>query len=247
MRYSKRDFREHLEREHKINPLSVYLKEIVYGGNDGIVTTFAVVAGFTGASAGDSIPTFSAVAVLLFGLANLFADGTSMGLGNFLSVRSEQDIYRSHKHRELSEIRENPEMERAETVHILRTKGFSRKDAETIATIYSKNEQSWLDFMMNHELEMPNPEHDNPLLTGTVTFFSFVFFGLIPIVPYIFMESLENIFSVSVSFAFLALVLLGMLRWRVTKQTLWRSVGEVVLVGGTSAVIAFIVGTFFRA
>mgnify|MGYP001588355272 FL=1 len=91
----------HLKEEHNISPFSTYLKEIVYGGNDGIVTTFAVVSGFSGAQSliGNTItPAFT---VLLFGLANLFADSVSMSLGNFISLRSQQDQYNSEKSKEL--------------------------------------------------------------------------------------------------------------------------------------------------
>jgi VIT1/CCC1 family predicted Fe2+/Mn2+ transporter len=73
--------------------ISENLREIVYGGNDGIVTTFAVVAGFQGAAAGEHAAAIGAVAVLLFGLANLLADGTAMGLGAFLSARSQRDVH----------------------------------------------------------------------------------------------------------------------------------------------------------
>ncbi len=103
MKYSEKDYQEHLADEHKKTTLSEYLREIVYGGNDGIVTTFAVVAGFTGASAGEHIIDISVLAVLLFGMANLFADGVSMGLGNFLAIRSQKDIYKTQKDKELKE------------------------------------------------------------------------------------------------------------------------------------------------
>ena len=68
----------------RIGRLQEHLKQIVYGGNDGIVTTFSVVAGFAGYGA-EGAATVGGIAVLLFGLANLFADGTAMGLGEYLS------------------------------------------------------------------------------------------------------------------------------------------------------------------
>src|SRR3989338_7332916 len=110
MTYTAEDLEKHLKEEHKISTFSTYLKEIVYGGNDGIVTTFAVVAGFTGANT--SLGSLGYMTVLLFGLANLFADGTSMGLGNFLSTRSEHDRFHEEKNKELKEIHENPQMEK---------------------------------------------------------------------------------------------------------------------------------------
>ena len=73
-----------------------FLKQIVFGGNDGIVTTFAIVAGFAGAQA-DGTAQIGGIAVLVFGLANLFADAVSMGLGEFLSLRSRHAMYRTRR------------------------------------------------------------------------------------------------------------------------------------------------------
>lgn len=245
---SEKQFKTHLAREHSESTFSIYLKEIVYGGVDGIVTTFAVVAGFAGAQGSTSTAlTISSVAILLFGFANLFADGVSMGLGNVLSTRADRDVYRRQRRREMREIRENPEFERAETVHILTQRGFSDSDALEMARLYSKNPTYWADFMMNHELEMGNPEHDNPWLTGLATFVAFVLLGAVPLIPFLVWGEYEKIFFVATGFTFLALVLLGIFRWKITKESVLRTVGETVLLGGISASVAFFVGTLFRA
>lgn len=245
--YTSEEFHNHIKSEHRMSAFSTYLKEIVYGGVDGIVTTFAVVAGFTGAQSGDStITAFSVTTVLLFGFANLFADGVSMGLGNVLSVRADQDVYRREKAKERKEIRKNKNSEIAETIFILKQEGFTEKQAQDLAKIYSSNEEYWLNFMMNNELEMANPENDKPIITGFSTFVSFVIFGAIPILPYLFLRNQPNIFTIASMSALGALILLGVLRYRVTRETVIRSVGEVVLLGGISAVIAYLVGTFFR-
>ena len=234
----------HLEEEHHISPVSAYLKEIVYGGTDGIVTTFAVVGGFAGAqSALSSLPL---VSVVLFGLANLFADGTSMGLSNFLSLRSEKDLYRTQRHKELHEVRTNPQIEKEETEEILMTRGFTKKQAEEITALYATNEQYWTDFMMNYELELPNPESENPVFTGLATFIAFIAFGFIPLIPYLFLRGVGSNFVLSCVGTTVGLIILGFFRWKVTSQTLLRSVGEILLLGGVSASIAYFVGTFFR-
>ena len=246
-RMSTREFNSHVKREHSMSAFSVYLKEIVYGGVDGIVTTFAVVAGFAGAQGDMSTGlAISSVAVLLFGFANLFADGVSMGMGNVLSLRADQDVYRRQKRRELLEIDKNADFEMAETVHILCAKGFSEPEAREMTRLYAKNPSFWADFMMSHELEMGNPEHDNPWFTGLATFLSFIFFGAIPLLPFILLGQVSGIFVITTLSTFGALVLLGLLRWRATKESLIRCVGEVVLLGGLSATVAYIVGTFFR-
>ncbi|MDP3941310.1 MAG: VIT1/CCC1 transporter family protein [bacterium] len=236
----------HLRDEHHISPFQTYLKEIVYGGNDGIVTTFAVVAGFTGAQAGANVPTFSILTVLLFGLANLFADGASMGLGNFLSLRAEKDVYRTHEAKELYEVTHHPLEEKAETIAILVGEGFDEKQARQLAKIYETNPNYWTSFMMNYELRIPNPASENPYLTAFATFSAFVVFGIIPLIPYFINQDPTKSFAFSAFATLTALVLLGLLRWKVTTETILRSVLEIVAVGGTSALIAFAVGTFFR-
>src|SRR3989338_4213313 len=239
--------KDHLAKEHRISPLSIYLKEIVYGGIDGIVTTFAVVSGFTGAQSSDLAMTIPIITVVIFGLANLFGDGASMALGNFLSVRADQDVYTSEKNKEQHEIMHAPEMEKFETIEILKNKGFSEKDATTLTLIYMKNQDYWTEFMMKDELEMPNPENENPFLTALVTFLSFIIFGLIPLIQYLFINNFQsNLFLVSITFSVCALFTLGFLRWKVTQLNFFRSVSETLFVGLISSSIAFGVGILFR-
>ena len=121
-KYTEKEFQHHIESEHRFS-LSGYLKEIVYGASDGIVTTFAVVAGFTGAQSG--INQFPVVIVLIFGFANLLADGFSMACGNFLSERTQRDFIEKERKREEWEIENVPEGEIEEIRHIFRKKGFT--------------------------------------------------------------------------------------------------------------------------
>lgn len=237
-------YREHLRHEHGVGDFASFLREIVYGGNDGIVTTFAVVAGFAGAGA-EGAAAVGAVAVLLFGLANLFADATAMGLGAFLSSRSQRDLYMSNRARELHEIKHNATFERRETVEILMDRGISEEDANAFADLYQRNPEFMADFMMQYELGMDDPREDNPAMNGAATFISFIIFGSIPLIPYFVAEPSPAVFYASVAATATALVLLGLLRWYVTRENLTRSVGETVLVGGACAVIAYAVGMAF--
>lgn len=225
-----------------------YFKEVIYGGIDGIVTTFAVVAGGAGAAlSSDDTTQLSFLIILLFGLANLFADAASMGLGNFLSVRSEKDLYTVSRNKELHNLRSNPDTEKTETVNLLVSKGFSSEDAETLANTYRHNEEYWLDFMMHHKHEEPDPRGENEVLTGLATFVSFMIFGSIPLLPFMLQENGDHstAFLYSSIGTFLALVTLGLLKWRVIGDRFKSSLFEVVAVGGTAAVLAYFVGTFF--
>ena len=239
-------YEQHLKKEHSIGDVASFLKEIVYGGNDGIVTTFAVVAGFAGAGA-EGAAAVGTVAVLLFGLANLLADATAMGLGAFLSSRSERDVYMANRAKELHEIEHNAEFERAETIEILKGRGVSDDDATAFADLYQRNPELMADFMMQYELGMSDPREDNAAMNGLATFIAFLLFGAIPLIPYFLFTPSVEVFHASVAATALALILLGLLRWYVTRENLMRSVGETVLVGGTCAVIAYAVGLAFAA
>jgi VIT1/CCC1 family predicted Fe2+/Mn2+ transporter len=248
MKLSHRMKRAEHFRSHKRSPLSAYLREVIYGAVDGIITTFAVVAGFSGAAlSGDTTSQLSFAVVLLFGLANLFADGVSMGLGNFLAVRSEQGLYRSLRVREKDSSEQNGSLEAHETVSALIEKGFSEADAKTLTSIYRKNEPYWIDFILNNELKIQNPMDENPLSTGFATFLAFITFGFIPLLPFVLLESIdpEIVFRISATGALIALVVLGIFKWKIVGTNAVKSILEVVIIGGMAATVAFYVGTLF--
>ena len=237
---------EHVKKSHKISPLTTYIKEFVYGGNDGIVTTFAVVAGFSGANLGDHALNLSIITVILFGLANLFADGAAMGLGNYLSIRSEKKLYRNHLEMEVQEINDSPLYEIEETELLFREQGFTKEDSEQLTQIVSTNTEFWARFMVQYECEMNNPEGDSAFLSGIATFASFVIFGFIPIVPYFFVSHISGAFFLSTLFTAGALILLGVFRAYATKDCYLTSIIETLLIGGTAASLAYFVGFLFK-
>ncbi|MCB1353926.1 MAG: VIT1/CCC1 transporter family protein [Rhodobacteraceae bacterium] len=221
-----------------------FLKQIVYGGNDGIVTTFAVVAGFAGYGA-HGAAALGGIAVLLFGLANLFADATAMGLGEFLSSRSEQDVYRAARRKEEREIVRNPDRGWSEVIDILIARGMKWEDAHRIADVIVRNPAFMADFMMQYQVGMADPEESSPAARATMTFVSFIAFGSAPLLPYFLLGPDPATFRISAFATFAALVALGLLRWKVTSETLRRCVGETVLVGGICALVAYAVGLAF--
>lgn len=236
----------HINQDHKSSPFEKYIKEIVYGGNDGIVTTFAVVAGFSGANIGIASLNITILAVLLFGVANLFADGAAMGLGNYLSIRSEKKLYEKIYNDELNETNNSYEQEIKETIALYRLNGFSEEDANLLTNIISKNQDYWVRFMVQYECGMNNPENEDPTLSGLATFLSFTLFGIVPLIPYFFISDIESTFYISIMFTFGALVLLGCIRAFTTGETYLRSIIETILVGGTAATFAYIVGYLFK-
>jgi VIT1/CCC1 family predicted Fe2+/Mn2+ transporter len=235
------DLKKHRAEVHGFGPLQDNLRQIVFGGNDGIVTTFAVVAGFAGAQS-DGILEIGTLAVLLFGFANLFADATSMGLGEFLSSRSQRDVYNKIRHQELAHIKKRPEAERDEVLAILDHRGVNDADSAQFVAVLERNPEMMADFMMSYEFGMPDPEEDSPITNGLYIFFSFLVFGLVPLLPYLFLPAEAATFSYSVFATFAALFALGFLRWFATLERLMACLMETVLVGGVCAIVAYGVG-----
>lgn len=232
----------------KLNVIEHYLREIVYGGNDGIVTTFAVVAGFSGASlTSNEVLNLSFGTVLLFGLANLFSDAMAMGLGDFLSMQAEEDVYDKEKEIILKRISEDKEFEENTVKKILRKRGFSGSDSDKFWESIRNHKNFVSEWILDEELEIRNPYLVNPIYTSLATFISFIIFGSIPLYPFISLDQgVKTAFVLSTIGTFMALTILGILKWRITKRSFIKSVGEVVLIGGISASIAFIVGVLFK-
>lgn len=218
-----------------------HLKQLVYGGNDGIVTTFAIVAGFAGAGA-EGVAQIGGLAVLVFGLANLFADAVSMGLGEFLSMRSQNDLYDQRHAAQIRRIGTDPQAETALMVELLQTRGLSPEEAAQAAGLLASHPPLMADLTLSWGYGMQAPEDANPALNGLMTFLSFVVFGAVPLSPYFVMEPTQATFYLSVGMTLLALLALGLLRWVATRDRLRRALLETVAVGSICALVAYAVG-----
>lgn len=230
-----------LARRSALSGLRDYLKQIIYGGNDGIVTTFAIVAGFAGANA-DGVAQIGGVAVLVFGLANLFADAVSMGLGEFLSSRSAHDLYRVRRARYAHQIHAQPQPQIVELSETLTRHGLPAQDARDIAQRMTAAPELMADMLLCHKHGVQPPEDDNPGINGIVTFVAFVLFGSLPLLPYLLHGADARSLHLSALAALTALTALGLLRWVATGDRLRMAVLETVGVGSVCAAVAYAVG-----
>ncbi|MEX1002990.1 MAG: VIT1/CCC1 transporter family protein [Crocinitomicaceae bacterium] len=218
-----------------------YLGEFVYGGIDGCVTTFAVVAGSVGAGLDSSI-------IIILGFANLLADGFSMSIGAYLSTKSGKDNYRKHRKVEYWEIENMPETEREEVRLIYREKGFEGELLEQIVDVITADKDRWVDVMMKDELEMIK-EDKTAFTVGWMTFISFIIIGLVPLCAYVwdFIAPIDGnpflIASILTGFGFL---LVGILKSKVNKTNVIRGVSETLLLGAAAAFVAYFAGDFLE-
>lgn len=221
------------------NFVGKYIGDLVYGANDGIITTFAVVAGASGA-------TLAPTVVIILGLANLFADGISMGASNFLGKRSEQDFAKSQREKENWEIDNLKELEIEEIRDIYKKKGFTGKDLERAVEIITSNRKVWLDTMMKDELGIIEDTTDDPKKHGIATAGAFMVAGFFPLLPY-FIPGLENAFLIASVIGACMLFTVGALRTLVTTVSWVRGGLEMLAVGSAAGLIAYVVGAFIES
>lgn len=227
------------EEKHKQGK---YLKNIVYGGLDGIITTFAVVAGVMGASLSSGI-------IIIMGFANLLGDGISMAIGDYLSSKAENEYAKSERERESWEVENYPEGEKKEMLEIYKSKGINEEDAEKVVSVISKHKEAWVDLMMLEELGI-TPGEESPTKAALATFASFLIFGFLPLVTFvlaIFIPAMTNAsFTIAIILTALTIFTLGALKVRVTGKNWFMSGIEMLLVGGLAAAAAYLIGFLLK-
>lgn len=218
-----------------------YLPEFVYGGMDGIVTTFAVVAGAAGAGIDSSV-------VIILGFANLFADGFSMSVGSYLANLSEQHNYERYKRLEYHEVNHNPAEGQEEIRQIFIQKGLKGEALEAVVEAITSDKDVWVDTMMKDELNL-TPGVRSPLSKAVATFISFNLVGLVPMVVYLvdFVSKLHcDLFLLSGLLTGLAFIGVGLLKSYIGEQPLWRGVLETFGLGAGAATLAYFAGNMLE-
>lgn len=218
-----------------------YIREFVYGGIDGSVTTFAVVAGATGAGLDDDI-------VIILGFANLFADGFSMSVGAYLGAKSEEQNYEKMRRHEYWEVDNLPEEERAEIEEIFRSKGFEGELLQQVVDTITSDRDHWVDIMMKHELELM-PVDRSPFSIGTATFISFFIIGLIPLLPYLthfYSNSTEYSFPVSAVLTGISFLVIGVFKAYVVHVPRIKAMAETLVLGAIAAALAYFAGSILE-
>ncbi|MCI0454664.1 MAG: VIT1/CCC1 transporter family protein [Candidatus Dadabacteria bacterium] len=219
-----------------------YLSDFVYGGIDGSVTTFAVVSGVVGASLSSSI-------VLILGFANLFADGFSMAVGNYLSTKSKKEYIEKIRKAEEVSIHSIPDEERTEIKEIFKEKGFSGGQLDEAVKIITSNKDVWVDTMMKDEFGLLE-EKKSPIKGALVTFMAFNLIGFVPLLAYIlsylFPSLKEQTFLLSIIFTSCAFFIVGSVKGKIVDKKWYLSGLETLLIGGAAAAIAFLAGYFLK-
>lgn len=214
-----------------------YVGDAVFGANDGIITTFAVVAGVAGAD-------LSSAVVLILGVANLLGDGFSMAAGNYLGRKSEDEYQAVERAKEEWEVEHMPDEERQEVRKLYEAKGFSGQDLERAVAVVTSDKKVWVNEMMAGEHGIIGEGGGSPVRNAGVTFASFVVAGAVPLLPYVFGLTGYHAFGWSTIAAACALFLVGSLRTFITERRWWLAGLEMLGVGAIAAAVAYAVGAF---
>ena len=235
-----------MEHEHTIEaigerlsagPRHNYLRDWIYGGIDGSVTTFAVVTGVVGAQ-------LSPIIIVIMGFANLLADGFSMAASNFLGTKAEHDDMQrleaiEHRHIELA-----PEGEREEVRQIFARKGFAGADLDRVVELITADRQRWVQTMLTDEYGLPQQAR-SPWLAALSTFSAFLICGLAPLLPFLLGMKSAIVFSTVLTGA--VFFLIGSVKSRWSSASWWRSGLSTLMVGGIAAALAYVVGVLLKS
>jgi len=229
--HSEQGIRERLAKGPRTN----YLRDWIYGGIDGTVTTFAIVAGVVGAQLSTSV-------LLLLGFANLLADGFAMAAGNYMGTKAEQEDYERVLSIERRHIALVPEGEREEIRQIFQAKGFAGGDLERAVAVITADPTLWAETMAAEEYGLSQTPR-SPVLAAMSTFAAFLICGCVPLVTYLLPGGLPLCVAATGATFFVV----GTIKSLWSPASWLRSGADVLFVGMSAAALAFAVGFGLRA
>ena len=224
------DMHLHLEEHLQSSDM---LSDIVIGMSDGLTVPFALAAGLSGAVSGN------VSLIWIAGIAEISAGSIAMGLGGYLAGKTEQDHYNSELKKEYWELEHKREVEIHEVRKVFLDWGLSTTVAEEATQEIIKDDKRWVDFMMKHELglEMPDPKRARKSAFNIGA--SYVVGGLIPLMPYFFVDNALKGLEISAMITLVCLFIFGYFKSKMTGVNPWIGGLKVTLIGALAAAAAF--------
>lgn len=211
------------------------IRQLVFGSLDGLLVPLGVISGVAGG-------TGSPRAVIVAGVAEAFAGALSMGAGEFISARSEAQVHQTEVTKELQAIQQYPTAELAEIAQFLEQDGVSPQDARQIATLLERYPQAFKKTMVEKELGLPLEVSTVKIPEALTIGASYIVGSIFPLIAYFFLP-VPIALPVSFALTLLALVMVGIVKGRLTNLNLVHSVLEIVVVGAASALGGYLLGT----
>ena len=217
-------------------PAGKFLRHAIFGMNDGIVSTLALLAGLIGAYMDKSV-------IIIAGMAEMFAGAISMSLGTYISTKSQTEFYKREIKRESEDLDKLPKIERSRVRDIYRKKGFEGKELDKIVDKLTSDRELWLDVLVSEELGLKKSKMENALIAGVVMFVAFVFGAFIPLSSFMFVPT-EFALKTAVVSSLAILFFAGAGKTHFTGRNWFKSGIEMVVVGAVATFAAFYIGSF---
>lgn len=225
--------RHHHEDWH--TPKGRAIREIIFGMNDGLVTTIGFLAGVTGSISQGRY-------ILLAGMAEVVAGAVSMGIGAYLATKSQQEFFDSEIEQEKWEIEKMPEKEAEEIRDIYGKMGFTPSEQDMIVNRVTSDKELLLRFMKREELGIIDEHRDDPVQVALTMGGSFFVGCVPPILPYFFLSDPHSAIMVAILFSVVFLFLAGAAKTRLTKVKPLRSGLETMILGILASSVGYGLG-----
>jgi VIT1/CCC1 family predicted Fe2+/Mn2+ transporter len=217
-----------------------YLRDIILGVNDGLVSTFLLVAGVVGGG-------LSANQVLLTGIAGALAGMISMGVGEYLATKSQEEVFAAEMELEAKHLREHRDHERDELRHMFGGMGLEGDDLETVVHIIDKSDDAMLGVMAGLEFGVVDTEKRNPYLAALASAGLFLAGALPSVLPFAFLEDTGTALLVAAVLTGIGLLAVGAAKTVMTKTNPFGSAFENLGIGFAGGVLSYLVGLGFDA
>ena len=221
------------------NSLGSTLKDIILGGQDGLVNVLGIVLVMASATQDIRI-------VIIAGLAATFAESISMAAVAYTSVKAALSYYKSQLEHEKGELKKMPRREKALVRKIYAAKGFEGQLLNKVVQKIISNPKVWLNTIMTDHLGMSPSMYQQPVMSACIVGFSAVIGSLIPLIPFTFLP-IQTAILWSVIISTIVLFVTGAIKAKLTIGDWKKSGAEMAVVGMSAAFIGYFLGRLLGA
>lgn len=225
-------------RHPNLHSKNIYLRELILGGQDGLVNVLGIILGISAANGTHPV-------IVAASLAAAFAEAVSMGAVNYTSTLADRDHYEKEKQTELWELKDRPEEEKEEIREIYSKKGFKGEDLEKIVSVITKDKNVWLNVMMDEELHMQEVNTGLLMKQSFLVGISTVIGSLIPVLPFFILQPREAL-PASLLISAVVLFGVGVYEAKIYVGIWWKNGLKMLVIGIAAALIGFIIGKIFH-
>jgi len=224
------------ERFHK--PGGKWLRYIIFGADDGLVSNLALVASLSGALLQNNI-------IIIAGLVEMLAGAISMSLGTYISTKSQIEFYKQEMMQERKNIKLRPEHEIQEIKELYRRKGFRGKELDMVVRRITSDKRRWFRVLIEEYLGLKGIALENPVYAAVFMFIAFIIGGFIPMITFIFFKT--ELLKYSIILSVFALFIVGAARTYYTERDPIKGGLEMVLIGSIAALTGYYFGEFVNS